>query len=211
MCVDAHFLARYCLNKVALQWVNRCGADSDDWCLCFSILSLTWGVGPFCSLIWKSEYCCSSSGRMAAFNFAASAQSMLSCGQGNKWVTEPRRVCFRGQSLWLTSVLNIKPSGRRKEVECFTPRDVHFALTEKSDMVVGPPGQRCICGLNGCVVTEDLRVDVFSHFLRFSKSLSIPHPQHKGRGEDWGFCLSFVPTREHLRGLYSDSEDGYWV
>ncbi len=205
MCVDAHFLAYYCLNKVASQWVNRSGADSDDWCLCFNIFSLTWGVGPFCSLIWKSEYCCSSSGRMAAFNLAASAQSTLSCGQGNKWVTEPRRVCFWGRSLWQTFVLNVKHSGKRTEVEhCFTPRGVW-----KSGAVVGPLGQGCICGINGCALTEAWRAGEFScDFWR-------PNPFHiqnaRVGGLIWGICLSFVPMREHLKGLYSDSEDVYWV
>lgn len=86
---------------------------------------------------------------MAAFNLAASARTTLSCGQGNKWVTEPYRVCFRGRSLWLTFVLNIKHSGRRTEVECcFTSRD------EKSGAIAGTPGQRCICGLNGRALME---------------------------------------------------------
>lgn len=138
LCVDAHFLACYCLNKVALQWVNRRCADSDCWCLCFSILSLTWGVGPFCSLIWKSEYCCSSSGCMAAFNLSASARSTLSCGQGTKWVKEPWRVCFGGRSLWQTFILNVKHSGRRTERKssCFTPRG--GCWTSRAEMHLWP-------------------------------------------------------------------------
>ncbi len=99
---------------------------------------------------------------------------------------------FWGRSLWHTFILNLKHSGRRTERKssCFTPRGGCWT---------------CICGLTGCAMTGAWCAGVFSCDFR------RPNPFHiqnaRASGLIWGICLSFVPMREHLKGLYSDRED----